>query len=111
MATEVGDLVGYRVRFDEQISDRTRIKFVTDGMLLRECIIDKDLDNYQLIILDEAHERSVNSDVLMALVKAIVKRRSGLKLVIMSATLDLVRLSKYFESDCVVKLEGRTHPI
>jgi pre-mRNA-splicing factor ATP-dependent RNA helicase DHX15/PRP43 len=61
--------------------------------------------------LDEAHERSVNSDVLMALVKAIVKRRSGLKLVVMSATLDLVRLSKYFESDCLVKLEGRTHPI
>ena len=74
MGQKVGGLVGYRVRFDEMMSDQTRIKFVTDGMLLREAILDRNLSQYQVIILDEAHERSVNSDVLMAILKDIVTR-------------------------------------
>lgn len=68
----LGELVGYRVRFEEKLSYRTKIKFVTDGMLLREAILDSSLTAYGIIILDEVHERSVNSDVLMALLKRIV---------------------------------------
>ena len=69
-------LVGYRVRFDEKLSHSTKIKFLTDGMLLREAIVDNTLSQYSVIILDEAHERTVNSDVLMALIKDIVSLRS-----------------------------------
>ena len=65
--------VGYRVRFDEKMGPATKIKFLTDGMLLREAIVDKCLRNYSVIILDEAHERTVNSDVLLALLKGIVE--------------------------------------
>ena len=85
-------------------------------MLLREAIVDNRLSQYSVIILDEAHERTVNSDVLMALVKDIAKHRnenqtSKLKLVIMSATLDLVKFTEYFASKAVVSVEGRTFPI
>ena len=84
-------------------------------MLLREAIVDNKLSQYSVIILDEAHERTVNSDVLMALIKDIVKARSSqgnkLKLVVMSATLDLDKFTKYFESDAVVSVKGRTFPI
>ena len=85
-------------------------------MLLREAILDNKLSQYSVIILDEAHERTVNSDVLMALVKDIVKTRNAndrnkLKLVVMSATLDLAKFTKYFESDAVVTVKGRTFPI
>lgn len=115
--------VGYRVRFDQKTSEATRIKFLTDGMLLREAILDKQLKAYSLIILDEAHERTVNSDVLLALLKGIVlgngdvehsnnsNGRSDLKLVIMSATLDLAKFMSYFHSDVQVQVEGRTFPI
>ena len=92
--------VGYRVRFDEKVSASTRIKFVTYGMLLREAILDKELNAYSVIILDEAHEREVNSDVLLALLKDMIrgKRANNLKLVIMSATLDLEKFTSYFGS-------------
>lgn len=75
MGEPLGELVGYRVRFEEKLSYRTKIKFVTDGMLLREAILDSNLTQYSVIILDEVHERSVNSDVLMALLKRIVHVR------------------------------------
>ena len=88
--------VGYRVRFDEKMGPATRIKFLTDGMLLREAIVDRCLRAYSIIILDEAHERTVNSDVLLALLKGMVKDRSDLKLIIMSATLDLTKFAGYF---------------
>jgi HrpA-like RNA helicase len=92
MGYKVGELVGYRVRFDEKLSYQTKIKFLTDGMLLREAILDPNLSQYSVIILDEAHERTVNSDVLMALVKQISKARvSDFRLVVMSATLDLAK--------------------
>ena len=80
-------------------------------MLLREAILDSRLSTYGLIILDEVHERSVNSDVLMALLKRIISERKDLKLVVMSATLDIDKFKKYFNSDSVVKVEGRTHQI
>ena len=69
MACKLGGLVGYRVRFEEAVSEHTRLKFMTDGMLLREAILDRNLSRYSIIILDEAHERTVSSDVLLALVK------------------------------------------
>ena len=107
--------VGYRVRFDEKMGPATKIKFLTDGMLLREAIVDECLRAYSVIILDEAHERTVNSDVLLALLKGIVgdrdKRANDLKLVIMSATLDLTKFAGYFDTQAQVKVEGRTFPI
>ena len=69
MGIKEGNLVGYRVRFEEKVSSDTRIKFLTDGMLLREAILDSSLSSYGMIILDEAHERTVNSDTLLALMK------------------------------------------
>ena len=106
MAKPLGSIVGYRVRFEEKLSAATKIKFLTDGMLLREAILDVDLKQYSVMVLDEAHERTVNSDVLLALIKQVVDRRnatkSPLRLVVMSATLDLEKLIKYFGSDSVV---------
>jgi HrpA-like RNA helicase len=92
----LGELVGYRVRFDEKLSYKTKIKFVTDGMLLREAILDSSLKLYSVVILDEVHERSVNSDVLMALLKQIAADRPDFKLVVMSATIDLPKFMNYF---------------
>ncbi len=92
----MGELVGYRVRFDEKLSYKTKIKFVTDGMLLREAILDSSLKLYSVVILDEVHERSVNSDVLMALLKQIASDRPDFKLVVMSATIDLPKFMNYF---------------
>jgi HrpA-like RNA helicase len=107
----LGELVGYRVRFDEKLSYRTKIKFVTDGMLLREAILDPALKNYSVVVLDEVHERSVNSDVLMALLKQVCASNASFKLVVMSATLDLPKFMQYFGSHAVVSVEGRTHSI
>jgi HrpA-like RNA helicase len=104
-------LVGYRVRFDEKLSYKTKIKFVTDGMLLREAILDPALSNYAVVILDEVHERSVNSDVLMALLKQICAQNLKFKLVVMSATLDLAKFMSYFNSKAAVAVKGRTYPI
>lgn len=87
--SKVGGEVGYTIRF-EDVSDpeRTRIKYVTDGILVRECLEDPDLKNYSVVVLDEAHERSLNTDILFALVKQAVQRRKGtLRLVVTSATL------------------------
>ncbi len=101
--------MGYRVRFEEKLSYKTKIKFVTDGMLLREAVLDSELNTYAIVILDEVHERSINSDVLMALLKQICTRRTKFKLIVMSATLDLPKVMQYFESKVVVAVKGRTH--
>ena len=113
----VGSLVGYSVRFDEASSSQTRIKYVTDGMLIRELLSDELLSKYSVVIIDEAHERTLRTDLLLANLKTIVKRRNGggeggsdvkgkekaraervnpLKVVIMSATLDAEKFSKYY---------------
>ena len=89
------DLVGYKVRFEENIKASTKIKFITDGMLIREAITDPELKRYSIIILDEAHERTINSDVLLALVKRIAKKRK-IHIVVMSATLELAKFQNYF---------------
>lgn len=120
MDTSKGEVVGYKVRFDELITKSTKIKFLTDGMLIREAISDTNLSRYSVIILDEAHERTINSDVLIALVKKItIERKKGKKLsiVVMSATLELSKFQNYFKDiqtvdpACVINIEGRTFPI
>uniref|UniRef100_A0A8B9IQ86 RNA helicase n=1 Tax=Anser cygnoides TaxID=8845 RepID=A0A8B9IQ86_ANSCY len=114
--TELGKLVGYTVRFDDLTSDETRIKFLTDGMLLREAIGDPLLRKYSVVILDEAHERTIHTDVLFGVVKAAQKKRKELgklplKVVVMSATMDVDQFSQYFNGAPVLYLEGRQHPI
>ncbi|PNJ04582.1 DHX33 isoform 4, partial [Pongo abelii] len=104
--------VGYTVRFDDVTSEDTRIKFLTDGMLLREAISDSLLRKYSCVILDEAHERTIHTDVLFGVVKAAQKRRKELgKLIVMSATMDVDLFSQYFNGAPVLYLEGRQHPI
>ncbi|NXU70138.1 DHX33 helicase, partial [Oreotrochilus melanogaster] len=119
--TELGKLVGYSVRFDDLTSEETRIKFSTDGMLLREAIGDPLLRKYSVVILDEAHERTIHTDVLFGVVKAAQKKRKELgmlthlllplKVIIMSATMDVDQFSQYFNGAPVLYLEGRQHPI
>ncbi|XP_055450247.1 ATP-dependent RNA helicase DHX33 isoform X2 [Psammomys obesus] len=114
--TELGKLVGYTVRFEDVTSEDTRIKFLTDGMLLREAISDSLLRKYSCVILDEAHERTIHTDVLFGVVKAAQKRRKELgklplKVIVMSATMDVDLFSQYFDGAPVLYLEGRQHPI
>ncbi|KAM5273954.1 ATP-dependent RNA helicase DHX33 [Ctenodactylus gundi] len=114
--TELGKLVGYTVRFEDVTSEDTRIKFLTDGMLLREAISDSLLRKYSCVILDEAHERTIHTDVLFGVVKAAQKRRKDLgklplKVIVMSATMDVDLFSQYFNGAPVLYLEGRQHPI
>ena len=113
MNTKIGDLVGYSVRFKEKMSNKTKIKFVTDGMLVRECILDKNLSKYKYIILDEIHERSVHSDILMMICKDLIinNKRKDLKLIIMSATLNPKRYMEYFNTSALLKVEGRKFPV
>ena len=113
MDTKIGDLVGYSVRFKEKMSKKTKIKFVTDGMLVRECILDKNLEKYKYIILDEIHERSIHTDILMMICKDLLinKKRTDLKLIIMSATLDPKKYMEYFNTNALIKIQGRKFPI
>ena len=113
---ETGDLVGYCVRFEDVTSERTKIKYMTDGMLLREALGDPLLEKYSIIILDEAHERTIHTDVLFGVVKSAQKKRkengmSSLKIIIMSATLEAEHFAKYFNDAKILYLEGRRHPI
>ena len=111
--TKVGDKVGYCVRFDEKTSKNTRIKFLTDGMLLREAMSHKNLKKYGAIIIDEAHERTIHTDILFGILKKIKQQRvkTPLKLIIMSATLDADHFSKFFNYAKVLYIQGREHPI
>ncbi|XP_048487139.1 ATP-dependent RNA helicase DHX33 [Plutella xylostella] len=114
--TEVGSIVGYTVRFEDVTSPRTKIKYMTDGMLLREAIIDPLLKAYSVVVLDEAHERTVSTDVLFGIIKIAQKERTEkkltpLKVIIMSATMDVDTFSKYFNNCPVIYLEGRTYPV
>ncbi len=93
----LGDQVGYTVRFDDKTCSKTTIRYVTDGILVRECLTDPQLLDYDVVILDEAHERSLNTDILFALAKKAVQKRKGkLKLIITSATLKTDQIAKYF---------------
>ena len=94
---EVGDEVGYSIRFDDRSSKRTRIKYVTDGVLLREMISDPELSRYSVVILDEAHERSLQTDILMGLLRRLQDRRTDIRVVIMSATLEVDLFMTFFK--------------
>jgi pre-mRNA-splicing factor ATP-dependent RNA helicase DHX15/PRP43 len=108
---KLGEEVGYSIRFEDMTSQKTILKYMTDGMLLREAMNDHDLKRYSTIILDEAHERTLATDVLMGLLKEVVIRRPDLKLVIMSATLDAQKFQRYFNDAPLLAVPGRTHPV
>ena len=109
---EVGDEVGYSIRFDDNISDKTVIQFITDGILIKKCIKDPYLFQYQVVILDQAHERSLNTDILFALVKkAVIYRKGTLKLIVTSATLNTKIFSSYFLNCPVVQMHGKLYPV
>eukprot|EP00069_Balaena_mysticetus_P001341 bmy_15247T0 len=103
--------VGYTIRFEDCTSPETVIKYMTDGMLLRECLIDPDLTQYAIIMLDEAHERTIHTDVLFGLLKKTVQKRQDMKLIVTSATLDAVKFSQYFYEAPIFTIPGRTYPV
>ncbi|KAL5007243.1 hypothetical protein ScPMuIL_016049 [Solemya velum] len=108
----LGQEVGYTIRFEDCTSPETKIKYMTDGMMLRECLIDPDLSQYSIIMLDEAHERTIHTDVLFGLLKQAVKKRPEMKLIVTSATLDAVKFSQYFfEAVTIFTIPGRTYPV
>jgi ATP-dependent helicase HrpA len=111
LGTEVGDLVGYSVRFHDQVADRTLVKVMTDGILLAELRRDRSLRAYDTIVIDEAHERSLNIDFLLGYLKQLLPRRPDLKVVVTSATLDPDRFSRHFDGAPVLTVSGRTYPV
>jgi len=108
---QLGQEVGYTVRFEDCTSPATKIKYMTDGMLQREILIDPDLKRYSVIMLDEAHERTIATDVLFALLKKTMKKREDLKVIVTSATLDADKFSEYFNSCPIFTIPGRTFPV
>ncbi|KAJ3758406.1 P-loop containing nucleoside triphosphate hydrolase protein [Lentinula raphanica] len=121
----LGSSVGYSVRFDERFSSQTRIKYMTDGMIVRELMSDPSLSKYSIIIVDEAHERSLRTDILIANLKTIQQRRNKsqdakgkgkdtsnpLKIIIMSATLDAEKFGRFFTGSKILYVQGRQHPV
>jgi ATP-dependent helicase HrpA len=110
LGTELGDLVGYQVRFTDRTSRSSRVKLMTDGILLAELQRDRMLEKYDTIIIDEAHERSLNIDFLLGYLKRLLPRRPDLKLIITSATIDVDRFAKHFDAP-VIEVSGRTYPV
>ncbi|KAI9350480.1 P-loop containing nucleoside triphosphate hydrolase protein [Zopfochytrium polystomum] len=111
MEVKLGDDVGYAIRFEDCTSSKTVIKYMTDGVLLRETLTKRDLDHYSAIIMDEAHERSLHTDVLMGLLKRIMSRRRDLKLIVTSATMNAEKFSTFFGNVPIFTIPGRTFPV
>jgi ATP-dependent helicase HrpA len=107
----VGRSVGFRVRFADQVSDVTRLVLMTDGLLLAELVSDPTLRRYDTIIVDEAHERTLNVDLLLGVLKRLLPRRPDLKVIVTSATLDVERIAKFFDDAPIITVSGRSHPI
>ncbi|MCO4757755.1 MAG: ATP-dependent RNA helicase HrpA, partial [Oceanospirillaceae bacterium] len=111
LQTEVGKIVGYQVRFTDQVSDQSMVKLMTDGILLAETQNDRFLEKYEVLIIDEAHERSLNIDFLLGYLKRVLPKRPDMKVIITSATIDLERFSKHFDNAPVIEVSGRTYPV
>ncbi|MEZ5571561.1 MAG: ATP-dependent RNA helicase HrpA [Halioglobus sp.] len=111
LGTTLGDVVGYQVRFTDRVSDNTAIKLMTDGILLAEMQHDPLLRNYDTLIIDEAHERSLNIDFLLGYLKRILGQRPDLKVIVTSATIDLERFSRHFNNAPIIEVSGRTFPV
>lgn len=109
---KLGNEVGYTIRFDDCTSKRTMIKYMTDGMLEREALVDPDMNKYSVIMLDEAHERTIATDILFALLRdAVIRRKGTLKVIVTSATLDADKFSRYFNNCPIFNIQGRTFPV
>jgi len=111
MDVNLGDQVGYSIRFEDNTGPQTMLKFMTDGMLLREAMTDPFLERMSVIVLDEAHERTLSTDVLMGLLKELLLQRKDLRCVVMSATLDAEKFQEYFDGAPLLRVPGRTHPV
>ncbi|HEX7702130.1 MAG TPA: helicase-related protein, partial [Kofleriaceae bacterium] len=109
--TELGDVVGYKVRFNDRVKQSSYVKFMTDGILLAEIQGDAMLRGYDTIIVDEAHERSLNIDFLLGFLKQLLPRRPELRVIVSSATLEIDRFSKFFNDAPVIEVSGRTYPV
>lgn len=107
----VGDLVGYQVRFNDHVSESTVIKLMTDGILLNEMQRDRQLARYDTLIIDEAHERSLNIDFLLGYLKRLLPRRPDLKVIVTSATIDVEAFSRFFENAPIIEVSGRSYPV
>jgi len=111
LGTQLGDQVGFQVRFNDQVSERSLVKFMTDGILLAETQGDPWLSAYDTIIIDEAHERSLNIDFLLGYLKRLTVKRPDLKIIVTSATIDTARFAEHFGNAPVVSVEGRAYPV
>ncbi|GAA0704731.1 ATP-dependent RNA helicase HrpA [Dyella marensis] len=111
LGTQLGDQVGFQVRFNDQVSERSLVKFMTDGILLAETQGDSWLSAYDTIIIDEAHERSLNIDFLLGYLKRLAVKRPDLKIIVTSATIDTARFAEHFGNAPVVSVEGRAYPV
>jgi len=125
LGTPLGQKVGYSIRFEDVTSANTQIKFVTDGLLLREMLVDPLLKRYSVVMVDEAHERSLSSDILLSLLKKVLRKRDDLRVVVSSATLEAERFLTFFNPDDnetvhgrtqddfgrIISISGRTHPV
>ena len=111
MSVKLGNEVGYSIRFEDCSSDKTVVKYMTDGMLLREFLREPDLASYSVVIIDEAHERTLHTDILFGLVKDIARFRKDIKLLISSATLDAEKFSAFFDDAPIFRIPGRRFPV
>lgn len=111
MNVKLGEEVGYSIRFEDQTSPSTRIKYMTDGVLLRESLNDPDLEQYSCIVMDEAHERSLHTDVLFGILIKVAQRRRDIKIIITSATMNAERFSEFFGGAQIYTIPGRTFPV
>ena len=111
MDVQLGGEVGYTIRFEDRTSQKTVLKYMTDGMLLREAMTDPMLSRYGVVILDEAHERTLSTDILFGLIKEVMQRRRDLKIIVMSATLNAERFQQYFEGAPLLDVPGRMFPV
>ena len=111
LATNLGELVGYQIRFTDSVSESSAIKLMTDGILLAELTRDPELRAYDTLIIDEAHERSLNIDFLLGYLKRLLPKRPDLKIIVTSATIDVVRFSEHFGNAPVIEVSGRTYPV